>query len=157
LAPKADTAPRKNQKHRLTRTKGNKERTTPLHRQAVEKLAAWLALPGISDDPAAPLFRPLRSARNHGRDGIRPKPMTSGAVDKLIERYVVALGLDPNVTVHSLRVTALTTARERASDIIDLQDLAGHANPRTMLTHIRTRDRLSKSPAYDPEILNSPD
>ena len=39
--------------------------------------------------------------------------MTTRAVEKLIERYVTALGLDANVTVHSLRVTALTTARER--------------------------------------------
>ena len=39
--------------------------------------------------------------------------MTTRAVEKLIGRYVEALGLDPNVTVHSLRVTALTTARER--------------------------------------------
>ena len=61
------------------------------------------------------------------------------------------LGLDPAVTVHSLRVTALTTARERGSDIIDLQDFAGHADPRTTLTYIRSRDRLSKSPAY---VLN---
>jgi integrase/recombinase XerD len=52
------------------------------------------------------------------------------------------------VNVHSLRVTALTTARERGSDIIDLQDFAGHADPRTTLTYIRSRDRLSKSPAY---------
>jgi integrase/recombinase XerD len=52
------------------------------------------------------------------------------------------------VTVHSFRVTALTTAREQGSDIIDLQDFAGHADPRTTLTYIRNRDRLSKSPAY---------
>ena len=39
--------------------------------------------------------------------------MSIRAVEKLIERYVKTLGLDPNVTVHSLRVTALTTARER--------------------------------------------
>ena len=52
------------------------------------------------------------------------------------------------VSVHSLRVTALTTARERGSDIIDLQDFAGHADPRTTLTYIRSRDRLSRSPAY---------
>jgi integrase/recombinase XerD len=45
-------------------------------------------------------------------------------------------------------VTALTTAREADCDIIDLQDFAGHADPRTTLTYIRTRDRLSKSPAY---------
>ncbi len=52
------------------------------------------------------------------------------------------------MTVHSLRVTALTTARERGADIIDLQDFAGHADPRTTLTYIRSRDRLNKSPAY---------
>jgi integrase/recombinase XerD len=83
-----------------------------------------------------------------GRDGFAAKAMTTRAVEKLIGRYVEALGLDAAVTVHSLRVTALTTARERGSDIIDLQDFAGHADPRTTLTYIRTRDRLSKSPAY---------
>ena len=66
----------------------------------------------------------------------------------MIGRYVAALGLDPARSIHSLRVAALTTARERGSDIIDLQDFAGHADPRTTLTYIRSRDRLSKSPAY---------
>ncbi len=141
---------RTNGEHRVLNVtgKGNKERTTPLHPEAVERLVAWLELPGIRDDAALPLFRPQRSARNHGRDGFRPRPMTTRAVEKLITRYVEALGLDANVTVHSLRVTALTTARERGSDIIDLQDFAGHADPRTTLTYIRSRDRLSKSPAY---------
>lgn len=67
----------------------------------------------------------------------------------LIKNYVKMLGLDSHVSVHSLRVTALTTARERGSDIIDLQDFAGHADPRTTLTYIRSRDRLSESPAYN--------
>jgi integrase/recombinase XerD len=114
-----------------------------LHLEAVERLT----VPGVND-PAAPLLPPTRSARGQGRDGFRREPMTTRAVEKLIGRYVEALGLDPNVTVHSLRVTALTTARERGSDIIDLQEFAGHADPRTTLTYIRSRDRLSKSPAY---------
>src|SRR5208337_3415895 len=141
---------RTNGEHRVLNITGkdNKERTTPLHMEAVEKLAAWLALPGIGDDPAQPLFPAAKTARGKGRDGFRAKPMTTRTVEKLIGRYVAALGLDPNVTVHSLRVTALTTARERGSDIIDLQDFAGHADPRTTLTYIRSRDRLSKSPAY---------
>ncbi|HJZ54003.1 MAG TPA: hypothetical protein VKE74_03555, partial [Gemmataceae bacterium] len=46
-------------------------------------------------------------------------------------RYVRRLGLDSNVTVHSFRVAALTTARERGSEITDLMDFAGHADPRT--------------------------
>ena len=126
--------------------KGGKERITPLHLEAVEKLAAWLRV--LGDDPAGPLFPGMKSSRGKGQDGFRTKPMTTRAAQKLIDRYVRVLGLDPNVTVHSLRVTALTTARERGSDIIDLQDFAGHADPRTTLTYIRSRDRLSKSPAY---------
>ena len=78
---------RTNGEHRVLNItgKGNKERTTPLHLEAVERLAAWLALPGIADDPAAALFRPQKSVRGNGKDGFRPKPMTTRAVEKLIE------------------------------------------------------------------------
>jgi integrase len=96
--------------------KGGKERATPLHLEAVERLAAWLAHHGVKNDPAVPLFPAARTSRGLGRDGFRELPMTTRAVEKLIGRYVCALGLDPNVTVHSLRVTALTTARERGAD-----------------------------------------
>ena len=43
-----------------------------------------------------------------GRDGFAATAMTTRAVGMLIGRYVAALGLDAAVTVHSLRVTALT-------------------------------------------------
>jgi integrase/recombinase XerD len=141
---------RTNGEHRILDItgKGNKERATPLHIEAAERLSAWLALPGIAYAPDAPLFPPQKSARGIGYDGFRHKPMTTRAVLKLMKRYVAALGLDPNVVTHSMRVTAPTPARERGSDILDLQDYAGHADPRTTLTYIRSRDRLSKSPAY---------
>ena len=71
---------------------------------------------------AAHLFRPTRTSRAQGRDGFQPLPLTRRSVQLLVERYVQQLVIDPAVTVHSLRVTALTTARERGSDIIDLQD-----------------------------------
>ncbi len=129
------------------RGKGGKERRTPLHPEAVERLEEWLAVVGRDAGELA-LFRPQMSARGKGRDGFQPRPLTRRSVQSLLYIYVRKIGLDPAVTVHSLRVTALTTARERGSDIIDLQDFAGHADPRTTLTYIRSRDRLSKSPAY---------
>jgi integrase len=118
--------------------------------EAVEKLAAWLAIPSIGDHPAAPLFRPQRWVRGGGTDEFRPNPMKSRALEKLIERYVKALMLDPNVNVHSLRVTVLTRAKERAGDIVDTQGFGGHSDSRTAPTYIRTRDRRSKNPAYVP-------
>jgi integrase/recombinase XerD len=128
--------------------KGGKERLVPVHLEAAERLESWLDIAGIRGEPGQPLFRPTIPAWGRERQGFASRAMTTRAVQKLVETYVRELGLDPNVTVHSLRVTALTTAREQGSDIIDLQEFAGHSDPRTTLTYIRSRDRLSKSPAY---------
>lgn len=129
------------------RGKGGKERRVPLHPEAFERLDAWPEAAGLGESRGA-LFRPGRAARGSGRHGFRDGPLTRRAVQLLVERYVARLKLDPNVTVHSFRVTALTTARERGADIVDRQDFAGHADPRTTLGYIRNRDRLSRSPAY---------
>lgn len=58
------------------------------------------------------------------------------------------LGLSRDVTVDSFRVTALTTARERGADIVDLQDFACRSDPRTTLAYIRNRDRLGQSQGH---------
>lgn len=128
--------------------KGGKERRIPLNPHAFERVNEWILAADLSDDPAGPLFRATATARGKGRDGFRCKPLTIRAIQALMKRYSRSLGLDAAVTVHSLRVTALTTARERGADIIDLQEFAGHSDPRTTLSYIRTRDRLSQSPAY---------
>lgn len=127
--------------------KGGKPRRSGLHPEAVERLEAWLKVVG-TEPATAPLFRPPMTSRGKGRDGFRYQFLSKRAVQTLVEKSVAKAGLDPAVTAHSFRVTALTTARERGVDIIDLQDFAGHADPRTTLTYIRNRDRLSKSPAY---------
>lgn len=129
------------------RGKGGKERRMPMHPEAVERLEEWLGVIGPSE-ASEPLFRPLKTARGKGTDGFLPSPLTRRGLQYMVGRYVLRLRLDPNVTVHSFRVTALTTARERGADIVDLQDFAGHADPRTTLGYIRNRDRLSRSPAY---------
>jgi integrase/recombinase XerD len=135
--------------HRVleVRGKGGRERRVPIHPEAVERLERWLDTASLRDG-RGPLFRPCQAARDGGRSGFHDRPLTRRAVQLLVERYVARLRLDPNVTVHSFRVTALTTARERGADIVDLQDFAGHADPRTTLAYIRNRDRLSRSPAY---------
>lgn len=130
------------------RGKGGKERRVPLHPEAFERLDAWLEHANIRLELDGPIFRPQVTARGQGFDGFLPSALTRRGVQYLLERYAVALGLDPAVSVHSFRVTAITTARERGCEIIDLQTFAGHADPRTTLAYVRNRDRLSKSPAY---------
>lgn len=128
--------------------KGGKERRAPLHPEAFERLESWVNIAAIRDDHDGPIFRPPNTSRGSGYDGFARRPLSRRAVQFLVEKLVRRLCLDPAVSVHSLRVTALTTARERGCDIIDLQIFAGHADPRTTLTYIRNRDRLSRSPTY---------
>jgi integrase/recombinase XerD len=128
--------------------KGGKERRVPLHPEAIARLEEWLDWAAIRGDEKGSLFRATVTARGRGLDGFRATRLSKRAIQAIVKKYASAIGLDPAVTVHSFRVTALTTAREQGVDIIDLQDFAGHADPRTTLSYIRNRDRLSKSPAY---------
>ena len=139
------------------RGKGEKERRVPLNWEASERIEVWLDQAELRDEHASALFLPACSARGRGKDGFQRRHLTSRSVQLLVARYVRMLGLDPAVTVHSFRVTALTTARERGCDLVDVQTFAGHSDPKTTLSYIRNRDRLEKSPAYvltygDPEI-----
>lgn len=128
--------------HRILeiRGKGGKERRVPLHAECVERLEAWLDVGGRELPPGTALFRPPKTTRGRGLDGFRERGFSRRGVQHLIARYVRRIGLDPAVTVHSLRVTALTTARERGSDIIDLQDFAGY--PQLRITGIMRRRQL---------------
>lgn len=133
--------------------KGRKPRRIGLHPEAVERLAEWLKVsPRSSGGPKTPIFRPPVSSRGGGKDGFKAEKLSARGVEYLVERYVRKLGLDPAVTVHSFRVTALTNASEEGADLPDLQDFAGHADPRTTLTYIRSKDRLKKSPSYKVKI-----
>ena len=143
------------------RGKGGKERRVPLNREASKRLDAWLQSSKLGERPEAALFPPARSARGQGKDGFQSsRQLSPRSVQLLVARYVRALGLDSAVTVHSFRVTALTTARERGCDLVDIQTFAGHSDPKTTLSYIRNRDRLDKSPAYvltygNPEITTA--
>ncbi|MFH1109169.1 MAG: tyrosine-type recombinase/integrase, partial [Planctomycetota bacterium] len=55
--------------------KGGKERRTPLHPEAVERIEAWLDTAGIRDDADGPLFRAAKTARGRGHDGFQPTPL----------------------------------------------------------------------------------
>jgi integrase/recombinase XerD len=127
--------------------KGGKERRVPLQKEAEERLEEWLTVLNSRDDPTGPLFRPLAKSRQ-SLAGFARRPLTRRTVQLIVERLVAQLQMDPNVTVHSFRVTAITTARENGCDIVDLQEFAGHSDPRTTISYIRSGDRLSKSPAY---------
>jgi integrase/recombinase XerD len=151
--------------HRVVdiRGKGGKERRVPLNREAVSRIDDWLDYAELAvkhangrehvkirDEPECALFPRVSSARGRCKDGFRRTSLSPRSIQLMVVEYALALGLKPetDITVHSFRVTALTTAREEGCDLVDIQDFAGHSDPNTTLTYIRNRDRLCKSPAY---------
>jgi len=62
---------------------------------------------------------------------------------------VAALARVPkHITPHSLRHACATLALDAGAELRDVQDLLGHADPRTTRRYDRARNRLDRSPAY---------
>jgi len=128
--------------------KGNETRRGVLPPLAATPVHTWIEQAGIIQDRGGPLFRPTQSPRGRGRDGFIRKPMTVRAIQQLIKRYCLEVGIDQAVSVHSLRVTAATEADRAGVELRQIQKWLGHRDPRTTLRYIRAGEDLDRSPAY---------
>ena len=128
--------------------KGGKHRRIPLNPEAAENVEAYLDIANLRDKPNAPLFLPTKTARGRGRDGWQDSHLTTRAVQFLLEKYCKQLNFPRGISIHSLRVTALSQARRQGFDIIDLQAFAGHSTAEVTQRYIRSEKRLAESPAY---------
>ena len=105
--------------------------------RADRRLAGCGRHPGGTGRPAVPACAARREARA-GR--LRCPADDASCRAALIKRYVEDLRLDPNVSVHSLRVTALTTARTRV----------GHHRPAGLRRACRPADHADLHPQSRP-------
>ena len=69
---------------------------------------------------------------------------------RMVQRVAVAAGIEDadRITPHSLRHTSLTTALAEGLPVHEVQDFAGHADPRTTQRYNRARLNLERSPAH---------
>ena len=114
------------------RGKGKKERLSPLGGPAIETLQKYLDLRGRN--ARGPLF----VNRFGGR-------MTARSVQRMLKKYLLAVGLDPSLTPHKLRHSFATHMLDAGADLRSVQELLGHANLSTtqIYTHV-TPERLKK-------------
>jgi integrase/recombinase XerD len=114
--------------------KGGKAATEPLAPPTVRALDAYLL---AADHPAAgPLFL----------DRIGTTRLAYNTAYRLIQRLAKRAGIPaaPSITPHSLRHTFVTEALAAGVPLQDVEDAAGHADPRTTRRYDRSRHNLDR-------------
>lgn len=110
--------------------KGGKERDIPIHRQAADRMRAYLR-------DGRPALKPGagEEAVFLNRNGTR---LTDGGVRRLIKRHLEELGETAGVTPHMLRHTFATHLLDAGADLRTVQELLGHVALSTtqIYTHV---------------------
>ncbi|MCG8408627.1 MAG: tyrosine-type recombinase/integrase [Phycisphaerales bacterium] len=128
------------------RRKGGKKGSLAINPQAAQRIRAYLESAGHTEDLDGPLFRPLRNNGKVNRSmgpEVDARHMNPDAIDRVVRKYALRIGLTRDYSAHSMRATFITTALKNGAKFEDVQDAAGHANPSTT--------RLYDKRGYDPE------
>jgi len=75
-------------------------------------------------------------------------PLDRHDAARIVGRLTRAAGIEKRITPHGLRHTAVTLALEEGQPLHIVQDLAGHADPRTTRRYDRARQSLDRHATY---------
>ncbi|MDQ3332429.1 MAG: site-specific integrase, partial [Planctomycetota bacterium] len=122
--------------------KGGKSREIPVRhdlQQFVREYIERAGLDGIAKDAA--LFR--TAVRREKR--LTTNGMTGNDIGRMVKRRMRNAGLSDRFSPHSFRVTAITDLLEQGVPLEDVQQLAGHADPRTTRLYDRRHRKVSRN------------
>ncbi len=97
--------------------KGRKERVVPVVPAARAAVDTYLAVCPFPLEPDQPLFRAVRGG-----------PLGPGAIQKVMARARMQLGLPASATPHALRHSFATHLLDAGGDLRAIQELLGHAS-----------------------------
>jgi site-specific recombinase XerD len=121
--------------------KGGRRATVAIPPATGAALDAYLATrpPGPDGVPAGPLLATASGAR-----------LDQSALWKLVRRLARAAAIPQwrELSPHSMRHTAITLALDAGAPLRDVQDYAGHRDPRTTRGYDRSRGSLDRNAAY---------
>jgi integrase/recombinase XerD len=117
--------------------KGGRRATVALPPATAAALDTYLDM--RADQPPGPLLATASGRR-----------LDQAALWKLVRRLAHAAGIPSwaQLSPHSLRHTAITLALDAGAPLRDVQDFAGHRDPRTTRRYDRARDSLDRNAAY---------
>jgi integrase/recombinase XerD len=128
---------------RAARTRTKRERIIPIHERAIEPLQNYLQRGRIQL-----LHKAEETALflNH-----RGERLTRQGLWLIVKHYVRAMGIEEDVTPHTLRHTCAAHLLGKKAGLEQVQHILGHANISTTqaYTHVSMEDTVSSSKAED--------
>jgi integrase/recombinase XerC len=115
------------------RGKGRKDRLTPIGSQAIKALQRYFELRAL--DTKSQSYQGGRVFLNkHGES------LSTRSVRRKLDKYLVAAGLDPGISPHTLRHSFATHLLNNGADLRSVQELLGHQSLSTtqVYTHLTT-------------------
>ena len=122
--------------------KGTKSREIPVRHDLKGFIIDYVSASGTSDaDRTSPLFRTtIRRTKQITSNG-----MAIGDVGRMLKRRLKRAGLPSRISPHSFRVATITDLLSQGVPLEDVQQLAGHADPRTTRLYDRRHRRVTRN------------
>ena len=71
--------------------------------------------------------------------------MTAGDMGRMVKRRICDVGLPDRLSPHSFRVATITDLLSQGVPLEDVQNLAGHADPRTTRLYDRRQRQVTRN------------
>jgi site-specific recombinase XerD len=114
----------------------------PAHHDVNSQVATRAGVAGLrSAPPTSPLFR--RLSRKAG--SLTPQAMTTDDMRRILKQRMARIHLPEQLSPHSFRVGAITDLLSQGVPLEDVQNLAGHADPRSTRLYDRRQKKVMRS------------
>lgn len=122
--------------------KGGTERELPVRHDLQQFIREYLEMAGIAKaHKDKPLFRTtIRKTRKITENG-----MSGNDIYRMVKRRLKDVGLSSICSPHSFRVTTITDLLSQGVPLEDVQNLAGHADPRTTRLYDRRKRKVTRN------------
>ena len=118
--------------------KGGKSREIPVRLDLQRDILAYLRAAGIEGEPKdRPLFR---AAGRRRAKRLTDRPLTTERICELVKRRLKDAGLPSRPSPHSFRARTATDLLAAGVPLEDVQQLLGHADPRTTRLYDRRQE-----------------
>ena len=122
--------------------KGGKARIIPIREDMRRILSTYLEVAGLEHAPGpSPLFRPAIGKTKT----LTAKPIASADIARMMKRRLRRASISSRYSPHSFRVTVITDLLLHGASLADVQNFAGHADPRTTQLYDRRQRRVTRN------------